>query len=457
MSSRNTQTQDSYWRGIFQRESPRSQEAGWQPEALNVQFRGGACQGRPGIRPISGVAFSDNIYGIHWHVKEDGTRQLLAAVGAGFQRCGFNGDPIDMPLTWLPLVDQVRTLQQRVWFLSLSSGLSQTFIYDGVNQNLKWDGTKLTKMGLPNGPEPPVPTPGAGDILPGTRKYIMTLKTLTHEGDTTLLENARVVTNATNASQIFASPTQVLDPLGTPESIRDAEIANSFDDPQVTKWALYRTTSSADITGGFFFYVGEADIGTPIIDNRTDIDLEGEVKAEQLVNSYPMAPITVMCEHRGQLVAVMSDHPSVLRFSHYDTMYMVPEGWPRSQAMPVAPGDGDLLTALASFNDWLVVFKSNATYAVTGEVYEEYKLVPVLASGTRQGIGCAYPGSVLHIENSLHFASRDGIYRIDRSGNLQSRRISSAIDELYSGVNFSLGSATFFDRKKRLFWWGAHG
>lgn len=453
MSSRDSQTFDGYWRGIFQRESPRSQEPGWQNEALNVQFRGGACQGRPGLRPLHGTDFAGNVTGIHWHVNADGTRQLLVANDIGsFEWCSFGGDPIAMPLTELPLVDQVRVAQQNVWFLSLSGGLNLTFIYDGVNQNLKWNGTVLSKMGVPDGPTPPTPISAVGVIDKGTHKYIMTLNTATHEGDTSVIAFEITLTNSLQSLE-FASPTQVLDPVGDAASIALAASNNEYDDPQVTTWRLYRTKADA----ADLYMVAEADIGTSIIDNLTDNQLRASDKVEQFVNSYPQAPITAMREHRGQLVAVMADYPSVLRFSNTDPAYMVPEGWPKQQAIPVAIGDGDLLTALASFNEWLVAFKSNATYAVVGESFKDYKLVPVLASGTRQGIGTNFPGSVLHIENSVHFASRNGIYRIERSGNLAAVRISSAIDDLYSGVNFSLGSATFFDRKKRLFWWGSHG
>jgi hypothetical protein len=461
VSSRDSQTFDGYWRGIFQRESPRSQEPGWQNEALNVQFRGGACQGRPGLRPLHGIDFAGNITGLHWHVNADGTRQLLAANDIGtFERCSFGGDPIALTFDGLPLVDQTRVAQQKVWFLSLSGGLNHTFIYDGVNQNLKWDGTNLSKMGLPDAPTPPIGavTPHAITDPPtglskGLYRYIMTLNTVSHEGDTSVVEREVLISGGGVNSVEFASPSPVPDAVGNVASISLAASNNEYDDPQVTAWRLYRTL--ADLAD--YYFVAEADIGTSIIDNLTDTELIATDKAEQFANSYPEAPIIAMAEHRGQLVAVLANNPSVLRFSNWDPSYMVPEGWPKHQAIPVAIGDGDLLTALASFNEWLVVFKSNATYAVVGDSFSAYKLVPVLASGTRQGIGTNFPGSVLHIENSVHFASRDGIYRIERGGNLSAVRISSAIDDLYSAVNFSLGSATFFDRKKRLFWWGSHG
>lgn len=456
MARRHTQTFDGYWRGILQRRTPRSQEAGWVDEALNVVFRGGAIQSRPGLRPFSGVPFSGNVRGYCFHVRVDGTREALVAAGAAFQRCTFGGDPIDIPLTGLPLYNQTRVEREKVFFLSLSGGTNTTFIYDGVNPNVKWDGSVLSKMGLPDGPTPVVPADAAGLISKGTRRYVETLVSPYHEGEISAV--FREVTLATdNHSLTFASPTQTPDAVGSPATIAAAAAANQYDDPQVTKWRLWRTVGTVDNTGAQLRFIGEADIGTDIVDNVTDEVLGGNDVVERLVNKAPQAPIIAMVEHRGQLIAAMADDASILRFSNVDPDYMVPEGWPRNFVQPVSHGDGDLVTSLRSFNEWAVVFKSNSTHAIIGDAFKDYKIVPVLAGGTRQGIGCGFPGSILQIENAVFFASRDGFYRIDRGGNLTAVRISSAIDDLYSAVNFSLGSATFFDRKKRVFWFGGHG
>lgn len=450
MAKRYSQTFDGYSRGILQRKSPRDQDPGYVNEALNVAFIGGAIQSRPGIRPFNGVKFSGPVRGMGWHVRVDGTRELLVAAGAALERCVLGGDPIPMPLTGLPLVDQTRVEVEKVHFLALSGGTNTTFIYDGVNQNIKWDGSILSKMGLPNGPTPAVPTPGAGVIPKGTRNYVITLVSPYHEGDISLVP--RTVTQTGPESQTFASPVQTPDPLGTPASIAAAAAANQYDDPQVTQWRLWRTVAG----GAALRFVAEADIGVDIVDNFTDDVLNGEDVVEQLVNGPPQARITAMVEHRGQLVAVMADDESILRFSNFDPDYMVPEGWPRNYVQPVTHGDGDTITAMRSFNEWCVVFKQNSTHAITGDTFSEYKIIPLMAGGTRMGVGCNFPGSVLQIENAVFFAARDGIYRIDRAGG-EPKRMTAAIDDLYAAANFELGSSTFFDRKKRILVFLSHG
>lgn len=453
MAKRASQTFDGFFRGILQRPHPRAQDPGYVDQALNVTFRGGSIQGRPGMRPFSGLPCDGTVRGIGWHVREDGGREMLMATSTGaIQLCTFGGDPETLPLTSLPLNDQTRVDVAKVNFLSLSGGPNTTFIYDGVNTNLKWDGNALTKMGVPDGPQPVDPTQAAGNVPKGTHVWCQTLVSGSsgHEGEissTSDPDYTRTVTTTIDTSFEFASPTQV---PGTPDPTN-----NEFDDPQVTKWRLYRTVVTDGV--GAFLFIAEADIGTAIIDNVTDEALRGSDPAEERRNSAPPAPIVGMCEHRGQLVAVMSDDRSVLRFSNSDPDYMVPEGWPRSYVQPVAVGDGDEITALRSLSEWCLVFKQNSSHAIVGDNFADYKIVPMVAGGTRQGVGTAFPGSVFHADNTVFSAGRDGFYRTDREGELSAHRISQAIDDLYSAVNFTLTSSAFFDRKRRLMVWLAHG
>jgi hypothetical protein len=335
---------------------------------------------------------------------------------------------------------------QKVNFLSLSGGANTLFIYDGTNPNVKWDGTNLSKMGLPNGTTPVDPVQAAGAVTKGTRRWVITLVSPYHEGDISVV-NREVTTTVDGKQFTFASPVQTPDAVGSAASIAAAAAANQYDDPQVTSWRLWRTEAA----GAALRFIGEANIGVDITDNTTDDTLRGRDLVEQLVNGPPQSRIVAMVEHRGQLIAAMADQPSILRFSNVDPDYMIPEGWPRPYVQPVAQGDGDVVTALRSFHEWCVVFKNNSSHALIGDEFKNYKIAPLLSGGTRMGVGCAFPGSILQIDNEIFFAARDGIYRIDREGGLNAMRISSSIDALYAAANFEFGSACFFDRKRRLF------
>jgi hypothetical protein len=135
--------------------------------------------GRPGIRPFTFAAFPAVVRGHGFHVTPTGERQLLVACADGIiYRCFDGGDPIALAMTSLPATEQTRVDVEKVYFLSLSGGTNTTFIFDGVNPNLKWDGTQLTRMGIPDAPqaaEPTEDTPEAGAISAGTRNYAITL------------------------------------------------------------------------------------------------------------------------------------------------------------------------------------------------------------------------------------------------------------------------------------------
>lgn len=372
---------------------------------------------------------------------------LLVAAGTLIQSCFEGGDPETLPLTNLPAVDQTRVEPDRVSFLSLSGGLETTFIYDGVNQNLKYDGTRLTKMGFVAAPNPDTEsahTPGS--IPKGKRQIKITLSTEQHEGPPSPAFLEVEVTVTTGQQYTIPSPVRGTGP-------------NEFDDPQVTTWSVYSTIQG----GGTYRFVDSADIDVDIVVNLTDTALEERDPLQQFVNEAPPAPAVALCEHRGQVVGVFTDDLNLLRFSYMDESYMVPEGWPEDYVQPVAHSDGDHITSLASMHEWLVAFKENATFAVAGESFEEYKVVPILAAGGGKhiGIGCFAPGTVLQVENAIMFASRDGIYRISRfasaAGGIEAERLSGAIDDLYAAAKFSLGATCFFDRNRRVFVFLGHG
>lgn len=441
---RGSQTHDSYFRGILQRKGPRAIASGFVQEALNVTFIGGAPNSRPGLRPFHGVNFPAAIVGMGWHVYADGRRVLLVAAGSQLFRVIEGGDPVELTLAQLPVTENTRVLPERVYFLSLSGGTNTTFIYDGINQNLKYDDSEvLTRMGIDTPASPTVEgAHSAGLVPPGLHKYVNTFVSPHHESSPS--ETPLEVDTIGEGNRKFTIPSPVPD------------------DPQVTLWRLYGTVAGGDK----MLFVDEADIGVGIEVNVTDTTLAGRNAGrpvEFFVNDPPPAPAIAMAEHRGQLAAVFADDRGLIRFSNMDPDFMVPEGWPEDFVQPVAHADGDELTALASMHEWLFACKNNASFGIVGDTFAEYRVVPVLAAagGKRIGIGAFCQGTVLQVENTLMFVSRDGIYKIDRfanaAGGIVADRLTGPVDDLFTAAKFSLGVGTFFDRVHRLFGFLGHG
>lgn len=440
---------DGYQRGMLVRDGPRVSPRGYVRGALNLIAVQGRWRSRPGLMPAHGAPFVDgstplNIRGLGVHIRSDGSRDYLVAAGASLFRLPLHGDPILLTLGFLPSTQQTRVDPTAgVRFLSLSAADNETFLFDGVNPSLKWDGTKLTKMGLPTPTPPAAPTNNGGAAIgAGKRDYFRTLKTATHESD---LSTATTVNKTGGGGDDFASP------VGG---------GVDFDDPQVTKWALYRTQAG----GAVRFFVDEADLGLPISDNTTDEVLGAGATAESFVNTPPdtdpfSGKFLALVEHQSLVWGVDAFDRSLVRFSWGTDQYIAPEGWPAERTIPVAHGDGDFIVALVSFFDWLVVFKQLTTWAIQGSLDAGYVVTPVMAAN-RQGVGCIAPLGIQRTENEIIFPSRDGIYVMQRSsdvGGVQAQKISDAIDGLYDCTNFSLGAAALFDRQKQVYMFFAHG
>lgn len=401
----------------------------------------GRWRSRPGIRPFTGTTSSGPIRGAGVHYRADGTRDILAAAGANIERVPPFGDPVVLPLTFLPAAENSRVdPTEGARFLSVSSAANLMFIYDGVNPNLKWDGVRLTRMGIIPPTAPGVPTDIAGSVEPGHRLYVRTLVTPYHESNPS---DSIAVQQVTTGGKRFTSPVQGVD----------------FDDPQVTQWKLYATIAG----GARYFLVGKADLGVNIDHTISDATLGSETPLEELVNESPDADFVSLVEHKGLLFGITAEDRNLVRFCHNTEDFIAPEGWPLGNSVPVSHGDGDEIGVLVSFFEWLVVFKRRGTWAITGNLDEGFLVTPVLAAGgaLRVGVGCIAPSGIIHLENEIIFPSRDGFYLIRRaetySGGIEAVKVSDPIDELYSCANFALGAAASYDRKRQVYVFWSHG
>lgn len=434
-----TQLFDSYGRGILQRTHPRRVPPAYVRQALNVAWHGGQRRQRAGVRPFQGTPCIGNIRAMGMHVAADGQRQFLLII-EGFSNLFLltaYGEPASLSMLGLPTGLQTRSLVTSARFISLSGGANLTFIVDGANTNLKWDGTQLTKMGLSAAPPPRTPTVIGigGEISDGRRKYVATLDSGFHESNPTPFISALEV--------IFAGGTST-------QSATFAGLVNGvdFNDPQALTWKLWRTVDD----GEDYFLVGEAAIGGTITDTLADDVLTAGRPLVEFVGAEPAAPFVTLAEHRGQLLGVDIIDRNVLRHSYFDPEYMAPEGWPKNWATPIAHGDGDKITAIASFHEYAIVWKEFSTWSIVG-VWPDIEPHPIYVAGTRDSIGCAGQGAVRQTENMILFRSRDGLYGLARESGADAgvavKRLSNSVDDLWSGLDFSEPGTSLYDRNRR--------
>lgn len=438
-----SQTYDGYSRGQLSRAHPRRTSPAYDRELFNLIPEGGVRRSRPAVRPYAAASlFGDpnRIAGLGWHVTTAGTRELLIVNGVAADNIR-RVRPFQAPEELV--TPALRSAIDRAFVLNLSGGANLTFLYDGVNPNLKYDGTSLTKMGIAAAATPDVPTTdtlaSSSALRNGRRKYVYTYASAYHEGNPTPVGQAREVVLADAGNSI------------TQRATFTAPDAGTIGDSQVTTVKLYRTIDE----GEDYFFVTSGAPGATLTDDVSDEALIESQALEEFVNAEPPGPFVALVEHRGQLVGIATDDRGVIRHSYYDPEYMVPEGWPSQWVTPVQPGDSDQLTALASFHEWLVVGKGRSLHTLRG-TWPDYEVAPleITGVGDRAGIGVGHQGCFIHAGNTLLAITRAGVLAIERADtghgvDLSARRLTGAINDVWRTLDYEQVVGGVFDRRRQ--------
>lgn len=103
-------------------------------------------------------------------------------------------------------------------------------------------------------------------------------------------------------------------------------------------------------------------------------------------------------------------------------------GWPATNYVGVGEGDGDVLVAVYNVQDYLIVFKSGATWIlyVQGTDTLAWILRPFNSE-----IGCVSKNTIVLYEGVIYFLSVRGVYQTD--GN-SVRNISSAVYPIFTSI-----------------------
>ncbi len=84
-------------------------------------------------------------------------------------------------------------------------------------------------------------------------------------------------------------------------------------------------------------------------------------------------------------------------------------GFPGTNFIDVSPGDGQYISALAVYNDQLVIFKNKSTYVLSADGSPSTWTLRQLHAN----IGCVGRGTPIVIEGLLYFLSEEGVFRTD--------------------------------------------
>jgi hypothetical protein len=439
------QEQPGSWFGLYSQSS--------EPAALNTRFftmfhnmviHNGMPQSRPGRSILNSTLLGDGartVYGIGiWRATSGDL--LIVACGSLLQSLPITGGDPSPLATNYPTGFRTSPTGARTMFAQLGGRM---FIVNGVDANVKFNGTSLTRMGLVAPATLAAPTKSGG-TLTGTRKYVATLVSSTSNGSVESEPTAAISVSYSNQQGTFSAP-------AVPSS-----------DPQVDRWNLYGTTM-----GGSTYYKLNStpqSRSTSIVDNLSDASIQaGTILAASLTNSPPPGTFRLLTPHQGRLVGVTAEEPNTLYWSDIGLdlagIYPKPESWPPRNRIVFGENGGTAITALVSFFDWLLVFQNFGTWSIKDDINSDAKIIrPLLVGPDNRGIGVSDQTNVAIAENKVIFAAKDGLYQIIREvgavqADLAVRPLSTHISDLYQSIDFGAGGCSIYDRdKKRWVFWG---
>lgn len=337
-----------------------------------------ALESRKGFSKIGLTA--PPVDGIYQLKRSNGTSYNIVAAGTLFYSVTFPG-PVVAPYAGSPTITAGA-------FYDFATLNDYAFMVDGVDPNLKFNGTTFYALGIPvpgAGPTLTEVNLGAGALPNGTYQYVVTFVNVDgEEGNPSPVSSITIAAGPSNVN-ITNIPLSPAPAVGA---------------QQVVARRVYRT----EVGGNRFFLVTTIadNVTTVFLDTVTDANLGIEVEFD---NDVP--PVLSMIEtHKDRLWGVDPQFPSNLLFSKKFRH----DQWPILNSIPVGLDDGDVITALVSFFDQLVVFKRKSIYVVSGDDNINFALQK---AQTDDRIGALNNRVPSVIGNKVYFLSERGVYSFD--------------------------------------------
>lgn len=337
--------------------------------------------------------------GLFDYVKSDGTRIPVATALSGIYRYG---SPVSNAWNALSLTsaggNRTGTVNDYYDFVVLRDIL---YASNGVNGNLKYDGTDVHNMGVTAPSSAATAALGAAGVLTGNYSYKITFynSAKAHES------------NPSAASNTVTASSSRIDLTGIPVS----------SDAQVNRRRIYRTTTG----GGVWLFLAEiADNTTTIYtDNAADSTLG--IQIEEFANGVPPSA-AIMEVYKGRVFSVQKDSSRVW-FSKQN----FPNAVHSNDFRDLDPDDGDAATGLRRLYGQIIAFKNDSIWNGFGDDRNTFAFErQVNGIGSVNNVGIvAIPG-----RNALMFVSEDGFYSYD---GISEQKESDAIDPVFKGLNQS--------------------
>lgn len=374
------------------------------PSAANCFFSvTGSIQKRKGFAKLNPIQISDapnpvpNVTGMFQNITSTGG--TINVVCAGSRIYSSVTDPN---------ANVIQTGRTPGALYDFAAYLNKTFMVNGVDSNLYWDGVSVNPFVL--GIVAPVgaltAAVGAAGNPNGTYEWVYTY--VNADGF------------ESNPSPISAPPLALAN--------QQANLANitASADPEVVTKNIYRTLGTGSGTGVLFLVANIPNATLVYTDNTADADLGRLLEYD---NDAP--PIfSYIKQFKDGLFAVEAANPNRVRFSKRYNY----SSWPELFYIDVDVNDGDVISGIYPFFDQLVVFKRKSIYIISGFDETNFSLQ---RTATDFRVGCVAFRSIALLNNQLGFLSERGPFTFD---GLRVVYIGDKIESIFNKTNPNLAS-----------------
>lgn len=263
-------------------------------------------------------------------------------------------------------------------------------VEDGGYTLLRWDGSSLDEVGISATGAAPGATETTGGVLAqGTYSYYYTYYDGEFEGMPSDIVDVHTTGNAKKIN------------------LTGIDDASGY---QKKLYRAYTTATTADSRGADFFYVTTLDDGqTSYTDNNAEWALGDSIATDRAQPPYA----SLICWHKERVWLAGSQEGSrsyspewsegywgnVLFFSEVAEPYYYPA------ENTIIIGDDTPITGLASWGDYLVVFKTNSVWAVRGWSSDDMRVDLITSQ-----VGCAYDEGMAAAPPGVLWHATDGYY-----------------------------------------------
>lgn len=229
--------------------------------------------------------------------------------------------------------------------------------------------------------------------------------------------------------------------------VRARGLVSGTDKPSVQELTLSYdgTPAAAELSIGFTaggqFYFATL-LSKLVITNKLDAPQVWDgINAVAALGGTPPHAQFVAAHKNYLFMAHTTNNPSRLHFSEVLNI----ESWPALNFIDISPNDGDWITGLMPYDDYLIITKNRSIWLLVGTGTSDFEVRRLHAE-----VGCVAPRSLVRVGEAFAFVFHDGIYMSDLS---QPVLISERLKKTWHGLNrrrLNQACATFFDHKLRV-------